>query len=224
MTVIDLTHCFTAKMPVYPGDPVPTLEQSAELKQHGFNDFHLATGMHVGTHMDGPLHMIPGGKKLCNFPINTFFGKGVIVDGRGQKVIDASLLQHVHLQIGDIVLVMTGFSEFYGKKKYFEEYPEITEDFAARLIASGVKILGLDSPSPDRSPFPIHKLLLKHDILIIENLTNLDKLLGIKKIEIIALPAKLETDSALTRAIAYFDHETNTFSKAGSIRSRERNI
>lgn len=201
MPFIDLTHCFTAKMPVYPGDPVPTLKQCAQLKEHGFNDYQLATGMHVGTHMDGPLHMIPDGKKLCDFPVDAFFGRGVLVDGRGQKTISASLLEHAHLQSGDIVLVRTGFSEYFGQKKYFEEYPEITEDFAVKLIASGVKILGLDSPSPDRAPFKIHKLLLSHDILIIENLTNLEKIPNKTEFQIIALPAKIDTDSASARIV-----------------------
>lgn len=212
MPFIDLTHCFTAKMPVYPGDPEPVLRQSSHLGHDGFNDYHLATSMHVGTHMDGPLHMIPSGKKLCDFPVDTFFGKGVLVDAlqqsSGQAVrqtrIGAQILSSHDLQKGDIVLVRTGFSAFYGQQKYFEEYPEITEDFAEKLIDAGVKILGLDSPSPDRPPFKIHKLLLKHDILIIENLMNLDKIPDNTEFQIIALPAKLDADSAPVRvAVKY---------------------
>ena len=36
--IIDLTHSFTAKMPVYPGDPEPSLTQIAHLDKEGFND------------------------------------------------------------------------------------------------------------------------------------------------------------------------------------------
>lgn len=200
--IIDLTHCFTSEMPVYPGDPTPKLQQSAFLDQHGLNDFQLSTGMHVGTHMDGPLHMIAGEKKLCDFPVDTFLGRGVLVDCRGQTRIDAPLLQNVNLQPGDIVLVRTGFSEFFGQQKYFEDFPKIAENFAAKLIDAGVKILGLDCPSPDRSPFPIHKILLSHEVLIIENLTNLDRIPTNVSFQIMALPMKIDTDSALVRVIA----------------------
>jgi kynurenine formamidase len=202
MHIIDLTHLFTSKMPVYPGDPLATLEQIAWLEKDGLSDFSLTTGMHVGTHMDGPMHMIPGGKKLSEFPVSHFFGHGKIVDAFGQNPIDSQLLSSCQLKQGDIVLVKTGFSEFYGQKKYFEEYPDITEDFAQKLIDARVKILGLDSPSPDRKPFAIHKMLLSRDILIIENLTNLDNIL-MENFIVTALPLNLDSDSAPARVIAH---------------------
>lgn len=49
-------------MPVYPGDPKPTLEQVAFIAKDTFNDHKLTTVMHVGTHIDAPLHMIANGK------------------------------------------------------------------------------------------------------------------------------------------------------------------
>jgi len=55
--------------------------------------------------------------------------------------------------------------------------------------------------SPDHEPFPIHKLLLSNDVLIIENLTNLEKLAG-KEFRIIALPINLQEDAAPARVIA----------------------
>ncbi|MGH7091381.1 MAG: cyclase family protein, partial [Stellaceae bacterium] len=62
MRLIDLTHTFDGNMPVYPGDPVPQLAQTANIAEHGYNEYSLTCGMHVGTHMDAPLHMIPGGR------------------------------------------------------------------------------------------------------------------------------------------------------------------
>lgn len=65
MKIIDLTHSFTDKMPVYPGDPEPSLNKVADLNKEGYNDHLLKTVMHIGTHMDAPLHMIKNGKKRC---------------------------------------------------------------------------------------------------------------------------------------------------------------
>ena len=87
---------------------------------------------------------------------------------------------------------------------YHESYPEITEGFAKALIAHKVKIVGMDTPSPDKSPFTVHKLLLSSEILIIENLMNLDKLLKIEQFDVIALPMNLETDAAPIRVVAKF--------------------
>src|SRR3989344_89535 len=71
----------------------------------------------------------------------------------------------------------------------------------AKAAELQVNLIGLDTPSPDRTPFAVHKILLGAGILIVENLTNLEQLLN-QKFEVVALPAKLETDAAPTRVIA----------------------
>ncbi|MBN2752099.1 MAG: cyclase family protein, partial [Rhodospirillaceae bacterium] len=60
MRFIDLSHTFGPDMPAYPGDPIPKLQQIASIPEHGYTAFQLDSGMHVGTHMDAPQHMIPG--------------------------------------------------------------------------------------------------------------------------------------------------------------------
>ncbi len=62
----------------------------------------------------------------------------------------------------------------------------------------------MDTPSPDKDPYTVHRILLKEEILIIESLKNLSELLDVKKFEITALPAKFEADSAPVRVIARY--------------------
>ncbi len=57
-------------------------------------------------------------------------------------------------------------------------------------------------PSPDKDPFEIHKLLLGNKIYIMENLINVDKLLGIENFEVIAFPLMIKGDSSISRAVA----------------------
>lgn len=201
MKYIDLTHTFKQLMPIYPGDPESELKQTAFIEKNGCNEFQIKTGMHVGTHMDAPLHMLSNGKRLSEYPPEHFFGKGHLIDARG-KSIDANLLKGKSISKGDIVLVMTGFSNQFGKPEYYESYPEISESFATKMVELGVKIVGMDTPSPDRSPFAIHKLLLKNNILIIENLTHLESLLDYAQFTIVALPAKFDCEAAPVRVIA----------------------
>ncbi|MCD6324423.1 MAG: hypothetical protein J7L55_04885, partial [Desulfurococcales archaeon] len=54
----------------------------------------------------------------------------------------------------------------------------------------GIKGVGLDSPSPDRHPYPAHRVLLPSGVAIFENLMNVDKVVG-KKFLFIGLPLKL---------------------------------
>ncbi len=201
MKYIDLTHTFKPNMPVYPGDPEPELRQTAFADKDGYNEFQIKTGMHVGTHMDAPLHMLQNGKRLSEYSPEHFFGKGYLIDARGRS-IDADLLDGKKISKGGIVLIMTGFYKKFGTSEYYESYPEITKAFASKMIELGVKLVGMDTPSPDRSPFAIHKLLLRNNVLIIENLTNLENLLGHAQFTVAALPAKFDTEAAPARVIA----------------------
>ena len=58
------------------------------------------------------------------------------------------------------------------------------------------------TPWPSIKDFPVHRLHLGQNIPLIENLINLDKLVG-KDFELWALPLKLQGgDGAATRAVA----------------------
>lgn len=202
MPYLDLNHSFNNNMPVFPGDGATELIQVSDVSKDGIANHLLKTSMHVGTHMDGPAHMLLGGKPLSEYPAEKFFGRGVIIDARGKSAADAELLSSVQIQKGDVVLVCFSWSTEFFEEDYYLNYPEISESFAVRLVELGASIIGMDTPSPDRAPYSAHKILLNGDILIIENLTNLEQLIGQKNFEIIALPMKLETDSAPCRVVA----------------------
>lgn len=202
MPVIDLTHILDAGLPVYPGDPAPALVKIADVAKDGFMDFKLSSTMHVGTHIDAPAHMLAGAKRICDYPPDKFFGRGVVIDARGKSAAGKELLSGVLIAKGDIVLVNFGWSSEFGKDEYYLNYPEITESLAAELAKLGVSMIGLDTPSPDRAPYAAHKILFKNDILIMENLTNLEQLLDKPRWEIAALPMNIEADSAFCRVVA----------------------
>lgn len=190
-------------MPVYPGDPKSTLKQVAYLNKNGYNDHKLKTVMHVGTHMDAPFHMIKNGMTIDKIAPNNFIGPGILIDVRNIRVIDDSVLENARIIKGSIVLLYTAYSAFYRTKKYYENLPYLTKKFARAMVNSRVKIVGMDMLGPDlNNPWPTHKILLSDEVLILENLTNLDKLLNIEKFEVISLPAKFNADAAPVRVIA----------------------
>ena len=201
MKIIDLTHTITNEMPVYPGEPGVTLNRSAAIGSKGYSNHVLHINMHTGTHIDTPGHAIQNGKKITDYSVGRFVAPGILIDVRGQTSIND--LGKCDIPLKDkIVLFYTGCGKLFGKREYYNRYPTITDELAQKLVNSGVSMIGLDSPSPDYSPFNVHKYLFENDILIIENLTNLDLLVGVKEFDIFALPIKIKTDGALARVIA----------------------
>ena len=215
---IDLTHTFGSSMPGFPGDPTPTLKQVAFLDKEGYVDHEIKTSMHLGTHIDAPMHMVKDGKSLAEIAPEKFFGPGVLIDARSQMRDSHSLSDRTNYEkkyFGvklnfdvsfvleqSIVLIFTGSSERYGFPEYYESYPELSYETAEALVNKKIKVVGFDTPSPDRQPFRVHKLLLSKEILIIENLTNLEKLLDVPSFEVVALPFKLDADAAPVRVVA----------------------
>lgn len=200
--LIDLTHAVNGSLPSFPGDPSLSLKQIADVRREGFADFRLDTTMHLGTHIDAPAHMVFGGKKISDFLPEKFCGRGVVLDARGKSSAGAELLRGVFIKPGDIVLLCFGWSGVFGEDEYYQNYPEISPELAGILAGSGISIIGTDTPSPDRAPYEVHKILFKKDILIIENLKNLETLIGRKNLEIFALPLNVEADAAPCRAVA----------------------
>ncbi len=200
---IDLTHTFTDHMPVYPGDPCSRLYQSAWIKDGGPADHRIESCMHVGTHIDAPVHMIEGAATIDEFPIEKFQARGVLVDARCHTLLQPDILNTQTIHAGDAVLIYTGWDKKFRTDEYFASWPYFSPAFANRLVELGISLVGMDTAGPDiEEPFEAHKILLPSDILIIENLANLDELLEIKDFTFHAYPAKYQADAAPVRAFA----------------------
>jgi kynurenine formamidase len=192
MDIIDLTMPIDEKTPVFPGDPKPQFQQIATIQDNGWNEKRLTFNSHFGTHIDAPFHMLEDGKKLSDYPIETFVGEAVVI----------SLDDEFPKNLPPIVFFHTGHSKKAYSKDYFRNNPVLTMNIAKELIKQKVRIVGIDSFTPDNTPYDIHKLLFKHDILIVENLVNLDKLVG-KRFMCSILPLKIQdADGAPCRVIA----------------------
>lgn len=202
MKLFDLSHAFTPDIPVYPGEPAPQIKQMANLKEHGYICYELTATMHIGTHIDAPLHFYENGKRLCDFPPEKFIGRALLIDVRGKQTIDADVLQHTGIQKDDMVFLFTDHAKKFRQPDYYQSWPGVTENFGHELVRLGIKILGIDAPSIDHPPFPVHQIILKEDILIIENLTNLESLLQYKTFQAMAIPPKYALDGAHLRVIA----------------------
>ena len=204
MKYIDLSYDIKNEMPVYPGDMELNLSKEEDYDKDEFNLYTVSTSMHVGTHIDAPLHMCKNKKFISEYSIDKFIGNAVLLDVRGEKVIEIKDEYYRDIKENDIVLLFTGWDSFYGKEEYYNNHPIDSEELAELLIKKKIKMLGMDMPSPDNHEYNIHKKLLENEIFILENLTNLNKLLYNEEIQVFAQPLKIQGEASLVRAIAVY--------------------
>lgn len=200
--LVDLTQIIEDDMPVYPGDMKTNLVQTEYLNVNSYNNHRLEIGMHAGTHIDSPMHLTESVEYISEIPLDSFIGEGCIIDVRNQCIIKMKLEYENLIKENSIVLLYTGLDEVYGTSQYYEEHPIIDIEFCKFLIRKNIKVIGIDIPSPDRYPFEIHKMLLQNKVFIIENLTNLHRLLKVQKFEVIAFPLKIKADGSMARVVA----------------------
>ena len=212
--VVDLSHPVTSDTQVYPGDPVPHLEQHSTIARDGFNLMSVSMGSQSGTHVDAPFHFDDDGKRIDELPLNLFVGPAVVLDcghlkGRQEITIESLGEQLSAVQNGDIVLFKTRWSEFYGTDEYFNN-PYLNAGLVEHLLSIGVMTFGLDAINIDETPdeehegvgFPAHHLIAKAGGVICENLTNLEAI-DFERPIVSLLPMKfIGIDGAPVRAVA----------------------
>ena len=211
--VVSLTHYLETGMPTYPGDPPePRIESyfSPIGKSVTMSEIHL--GAHFGTHIDAPRHFFPEGKMLSDFPPERFVGKAICLRKPADASVPIDLTDDDMRRIRETqiawLLVHTGFDKNWLTKRYFSEHPYLSDDFARKIVGLGLNGVGVDFPSVDaataaQNDFPVHHILMKAEVLILENLTGLEQLPG-DDFFLAALPMNLKTEGAPTRVIGTF--------------------
>ncbi len=193
--IVDLSHAITDGMPVYPNDDATTIKCKRTLARDGYNWNYLQTGLHAGTHIDMPAHFLDNAYTVEDYSVGAFIGHGVVLDVRGEKIIDIKDEYRFLIHAADIVLLYTGYDEFFYEPQYFRDYPVISPRLADLFVEACVKGVGMDTPAPDKFPFNEHKKLLSNDIFIIENMTGLSALKS-KVFEVFCVPLKIAAAEA----------------------------
>ncbi len=205
--IVDLTHTLKNEITVYPGTTSPIFEQGNTIEKDGFAELNMTMCTHTGTHIDAPSHIISNANSLNDFTIDKFIGNAIVVDCSKKKSISLEFLNLIEEKIEqiDFILFYTGWQEKWNTPHYFDEFPVLTQEAVEWLLKFKLKALGFDTISVDKLTdvkLPNHHLLLQREILIIENMTNLDKLIG-NSFELNCIPLKIEnSDGSPIRAFA----------------------
>lgn len=154
---------------------------------------------HVGTHVDAARHFYRDGKTIDQYDPAVFAGPGVVLDLRREGVVGVSAAHleaaQASVRRGDIVFVWFGYAERFRTPDY-HDHPYLTADAAEWLVEREVRMVGVDTITPDVPPthrepdhdFPVHMTLLGRDVLIVENLGPNLRRLANQRVEIVAVP------------------------------------
>ena len=85
--IIDLSYKIHEGMSKYPGDDDISLLEDKNYKKDGYTSYIIKSGMHLGTHIDAPMHLTNDKRFISEFSLDNFYGKGVILNCIGEDLI-----------------------------------------------------------------------------------------------------------------------------------------
>lgn len=189
--MIDLTHVITPNIPtwgMFCGFSLTTdYDYANDTQTTSFKVQSMSLVCGIGTHMDAPAHCIKGAATIEDLPLSQMINPGYMIDLTHRFDADNCLTakdilefeaQHSPQWQDSCVLINTGWHRLWDTPASYHNahrFPYIENVAAQMLVDRGIRILGIDTLSPDRpeSGYPVHKICLSNGILIVENVGNL---------------------------------------------------
>jgi kynurenine formamidase len=212
-SIVDLSHPVVDGMQVYPGDPAVAIEPALTVATDGVDVASIRMGSHTGTHVDAPSHSIEGGRTMADVALDELVGEGLVVrvPGLADRQVygwrELEAAGALPARVPPIVLVDTGWAERFGTERALR-HPALDADAARELQRRGMRVLAVDTLSPDPTgtadaSFPVHEVVLGADGLIVENVRGLEALPATVRVGF--FPLRLAGDGAPVRAVAFVD-------------------
>ena len=157
--------------------------------------FQILMHEHNGTHVDAPAHYIAEGPDperhfMEHVPADALIAPAAVIDvsDNPEPLLPAAAIhaweeRHGVLRRGDIVIFNFGWHRKWklgaAGAGFIASWPGLHREAALHLLARQVRAVGTDClglDAHDSTEIPAHHHLLRHDILILENLAALDGL------------------------------------------------
>ncbi|MEI6056578.1 MAG: cyclase family protein [Lentisphaerota bacterium] len=196
MKLYDISLPISNDLFVWPGDPSVSLIQAKSIsKGDQCNVSQLQMGVHTGTHIDAPYHFINDGARVESIPMETFIGTCLVIEVDSKTLVEKQDLLKYKIGEHSRILLKTRNTDLWANnvKSFDRNFVALAIDAAQYLIEMNILLVGIDYLSIESfhsANNPVHKLLLKNNITILEGL-NLSKIKpGVY--ELICLPLKLQ--------------------------------
>jgi len=177
-------------------------------------DFHLSNRKDriPATHIETPSYLVPNGKALNHYEPASFFKDAIVLDltyVKPKQLINDEDLEAAEeaaglaIRDGEIAILHTGWEKYGDSEVYWSSHPALSENGAQYLEFKRVIGVGVDTPNVDFSgdrALPVHTLLMKSNIFVLESLCNLYQV-DQPRFELIALAPRVKTSVSLVRAV-----------------------
>ena len=192
MKVLDLSQPLGEQTVLWPGSMPFRADGPPAHGEDGYwaRDLHLPE--HSGTHLDAPVHCVPGGAAVADIPAERRVRPAVRIDARdlcggdpswtlGAGDVTAWEAEHGAIAAGAGVLLCTGWDAHLGDPDRYRgeglDYPGYGGDAAALLVARGVAGIGIDTLGVDSGrnadASPVHRTTLPAGLWHLEGLVGL---------------------------------------------------
>lgn len=200
--IYDISPLVTEKLKVWPGDTPPSREVLCDLRKG--DNITLSTlhcTVHAGAHADAPSHYSADGPSIEQRDVGLYLGPCQVVHvsvERNERVQREALPAEIKAP-----RILIGTGTFPDSTKFNEDFAALDPALVDSLHASGVRLIGIDTPSVDlfsSKDLPSHQRFLANDMAILEGVV-LDGVPG-GLYELIALPLRLGGfDASPVRAV-----------------------
>jgi len=159
----------------------------------------LKMGTHTGTHIDGPIHFLPGSPGTDAVPLENLMGPARVIEIEDPNAVRWADLRKHKIGHSERLLFKTLNSQrCWNSSDFVSDFVSLAEDAANHLaelktLAVGIDYLSMGSPE-------VHRTLLRAGVVIIEGLNLSNVRAG--ECEFICLPLRIPGgDGAPARAL-----------------------
>jgi kynurenine formamidase len=125
-------------------------------------------------------HFLDDGKTLDQMPLEWFYGPATVLripKAPRQEIMPEDFFPYeAALVPGAKIIYETGWHRRFGTETFYSDFPSLTQEAARYLVSRGIRMLGMDTPTPSRDWYEVHHILLAREaeIVVVESLANLD--------------------------------------------------
>jgi arylformamidase len=202
---IDVTVPITDGMLHWPDNPPVTLRRALAIDRgDAANVSALSLGVHTGTHVDAPVHFLPGAADVAALDPAASIGPARVIEISDPVAARRAELEPAHPRRGERLILKTrNSSRRWSAEPFTEDFVFVAADGAQFLAERGIALLGVDYLSV--GGFAVdgeatHRALLEAGILVVEGLDLTDIEPG--DYALVCLPLRLAgSDGAPARAL-----------------------
>jgi len=177
--IYDISVAIDPDFPVWEGDPPVNIQRVMQMEDgEPYNLTRLDISAHTGTHVDAPVHFVPGRGGVDSLALEVLTGAAWVAGFDVEGDISAAQLQGAGIPAGTRRLILkTGNSRLWDTEPtpFVTSFSGIALDAAGWLVEQGVQLVGIDYLSIEgyesiMAGSMVHHVLLEAGLVILEGL------------------------------------------------------